>query len=346
MNRNGRSQRILVTGSQGYIGTQLVKELVKLGADVTGTDIGYFENTNLVDLFEVNPIKLDIRNLEELNLSEYKCIVHLAALSNDPLGEFNTSLTYSINRDCAVRLARQAKKQGVNRFIFASTQSIYGVSESGIELNEDSEKRPVTAYAKSKWEAEQDILSMATNDFVSTAVRPSTVFGWGARVRNDIIFNNMISSGIVNGEIKVHTDGTPYRPVVHISDVVDFIIRLLDAATNIVRGQAYNLGQFGGNFTVLEIAQKASECLGGIPITLNTEDLEDQRSYKVSFEKAVKELGFVAKKDLTYGGKEIITHFNCLDASQKEKYFKETTRLSFLKRLIERGSLNPDLSWT
>ena len=345
MSKFDYSGRILVTGSQGYIGTELTKELVQLGLEVIGTDIGYFQDARLDDYVEVPTIQLDLRNREKLNLEGFDCIIHLAALSNDPLGEFDPAITYSVNRECAVGLARQAKNQGVRRFIFVSTQSIYGISGTDAELKEDAAKNPVTAYARSKWEAEQEILSMSSGHYVTTAVRPSTVFGWGSRIRNDIIFNNMVSSGIEKGKIEVHTDGSPYRPVVHISDVIGFLTLLLEAPGDVIQSQAFNLGRSGGNYTVFEIAQAASECLGGIPIVLNTEDLKDQRSYRISFEKAANELGFVAKRDLNFGGKEILRHFNNLEISNKKKYFSDTTRLSLLKKLIESGSLSTDLSW-
>ena len=251
--------KILVTGSQGYVGTELMKKLHFLGIDVIGIDIGFFQNSKLDSSSEMKSLQLDLRNQENVDLRGFKSVIHLAALSNDPLGEV-------INRDCAIDLAVKAKKSGVTRFIFVSTQSIYGISDSESELSEDAPKNPITAYAKSKWDAEQEILGLANNDFTTVAVRPSTVFGWGSRIRNDIIFNNMISSGIRKGKIGVHTDGTPCRPIVHISDVIDFLILLLTAPKNIVNGQAYNLGRLNGNYTVREIAEAASRCLGNIPI--------------------------------------------------------------------------------
>ena len=337
--------KILVTGSQGYVGTELVKKLHFLGIDVTGIDNGYFHNSKLDSFSEAKSLQVDLRNLQAIDLKGIDIVIHLAALSNDPLGEINPTLTYAINRDCAIDLAVKAKKSGVSRFIFASTQSIYGVSDSDSELSEDAPKNPITAYAKSKWQAEQEILSLASNDFTIVAVRPSTIFGWGSRIRNDIIFNNMIASGIRKSKIEVHTDGTPHRPVIHISDVVDFLILLLHKPSNVIQGQAYNLGCIGGNFTVLEVAEVASKCLGGIPILLRTEDLGDQRSYRVSFVKAKQELGYSGSKSLQYGGEEILANVRNLSEEMREKYFSETIRLNVLKRLISSGNLNSDLSW-
>lgn len=335
----------LVTGSQGYVGTELMKRFHFLGTDVTGIDIGFFQNSKLDSHSEAKSLRIDLRNLQNIDLRGIETVIHLAALSNDPLGEINPMLTYTINRDCAIDLAVKSKRSGVRRFIFVSTQSIYGVSNSDSELSEDAPKNPITAYAKSKWQAEQEILGLASNDFTTVAVRPSTIFGWGSRIRNDIIFNNMISSGIRKSKIEVHTDGTPHRPVIHISDVLDFLILLLQIPSNVIQGQAYNLGRVGGNFTVLEVAEVASQCLGGIPILLKTEDLGDQRSYRVSFIKAKQELGFSGSKSLQYGGEEIIANLKNLSEEKREKYFSETIRLNVLKRLISSGSLNSDLSW-
>lgn len=337
--------KILITGSQGYVGTELMKKLHFLGMDATGIDIGFFQNSKLDSFSEMKSLQLDLRNQENVDLRGFDAVIHLAALSNDPLGEVNPMLTYAINRDCAVDLAVKAKKSGVTRFIFVSTQSIYGISNSESELGEDAPKNPITAYAKSKWDAEQEIMSLANNDFTTVAVRPSTIFGWGSRIRNDIIFNNMIASGIRRGKIEVHTDGSPHRPVVHISDVVDFLVLLLHKPSNVIQCQAYNLGCIGGNFTVLEVAEVASQCLGGIPILLNMEDLSDQRSYRVSFDKAKQELGYSGNKSLQYGGEEILANVENLSEEKREKYFSETIRLNVLKRLISIGSLNSDLSW-
>ena len=342
---NSELNKILVTGSQGYIGTELIRKLQNLNYEVTGLDIGYFTRSNLESFLEPQTMKLDLRDQRNLDLEPFDTVIHLAALSNDPLGEIDQNITYEVNRDAAIKLAIRARNQGVNRFIFVSTQSIYGISASDLELNEDAPKNPITAYAKSKWHAEQEILGLSSNNFTAVAVRPSTVFGWGARIRNDIIFNNMIASGIRTNRIEVHTDGSPYRPVVHISDVVDFFVLLLNSPSSIVQGQAYNLGCYGANFTVFEIAEVASRSLGGVPILLNTEDVGDQRSYKVSFEKAKQDLGYVGGKTLEYGGAEISSCVKNLSEDIKNRYFFDTTRINVLKRLVESGSLKSDLSW-
>ena len=337
--------KIMVTGSQGYIGTEFMKKIHASGGQIIGIDAGFFQNSKLDILLEPKSHRFDLRDQRELNLSGIDIIIHLAALSNDPIGEIDPNLTFSINRDSAIGLALKAKKQGVSRFIFVSTQSIYGISNSMTELTENSQKNPITAYAKSKWQAEQEILGMSTENFTTVAVRPSTVFGWGSRIRNDIIFNNMISTGLRKRKIEVHTDGTPYRPIVHISDVIEFLTLLLTAQTSIVNGQAYNLGCLNGNYSVREIAEAASKCLGSIPIEYSTESLSDQRSYRVSFVKAKEDLGFVATKDFEFGGAEIVNNFQKLEIADRERYFKDTTRLDTLKRLMELDRITSNLRW-
>lgn len=337
--------QVLITGSQGYIGTEALKNLQNPAFSLSGLDVGYYARSNIDDLDEIPSDPRDLRAMDYGKLAGVDCIVHLAALSNDPLGQLDPELTFEINRDCAIRIAREAKNYGVSRFIFASTQSIYGISDNSHELDEESQKNALTAYAKSKWEAEQEILALRSGDFCVTAVRPSTVFGWGTRMRNDIIFNNMIANGLANERIDVHSDGTPHRPVVHIMDVIDFLRTLITCPTEAINGEAFNLGMLNGNYSVKEIAEIASNSLGGIPIKMNTENLVDQRSYRVSFKKAKDLLGFEAKRDLAFGAREIVSHFRSLTSREREKFFNSTNRLQVLNGLIKQNKLDKGLRW-
>ena len=337
--------KILLTGGLGYIGTELTRFLIKQGHEVLVLDSCYFER-NLYDEKLPNVlIRSDIRAISQKDFQNIDYAVHLAALSNDPLGEINTQLTYQINRDAAIKTAELAKKSGTKRFIFVSTQSIYGISNSLKPLNEDDAKSPVTAYAKAKWEAEQKIIQMNSKNFCVVAIRPSTVFGWGSRIRNDIIFNNMIMSGLKTGEIQVHTDGTPFRPVIHILDLIRVIYNLLNANPTNIAGEAFNVGLWNGNYSVREIANQASRCLGGIPIRLETENISDSRSYLVNFQKIYDSIGFKANTSLYDGGMEIVKKFGLLNTVQKTKYFTETIRLKTLKGLMESGQIKSDLTW-
>ena len=281
------------------------------------------------------------------DLVGFDAVVHLAALSNDPVGELDESITFDINYNATMNLAKLAKSQGVKKFIFISTQSIYGISKSEDELDEsNSIKNPQTAYAKSKWKAEQDLKSLEDKYFEITYVRPSTVFGWSPRLRSDIVFNNLVLNGLKFNKIEVHSDGTPWRPIVHIDDLSRFIFIALKSSSEKTAGHAFNIGVLGGNYTVKEIAVAAQECLSDKPeIIYNTEKITDPRSYKVSFQKAKKILDFQAEITMKTGGREIISKINELPALDSEEIFKKTNRLNQLKKLINDGKVDGNLRY-
>jgi nucleoside-diphosphate-sugar epimerase len=337
--------RILVTGNQGYIGTHVSKHLVNCGYDITGLDSGFFKYCFLTPIKnEVRTIQKDIRDAEVLDFANIDTVIHLAALSNDPIGELDSDLTFEVNYKAAVRVAELAKDSGVSRFVFVSTQSIYGISNTAQELDEvNSLKNPQTAYAKSKWKAEQEILSMSDKNFVSTALRPSTVFGWSPRLRADIVFNNLLLNGLKQKQIEVHSDGTPWRPIIHVQDIALAIQKCIESNTELIEAKAFNLGVINGNYTVRELAETAQKCLGGIPILYNTESLTDPRSYRVSFERALRDLGFTAQIDLETGGNEIISNATELITAGIDLLDRKTNRLQQVKYLVENGLVDDSL---
>jgi nucleoside-diphosphate-sugar epimerase len=337
--------KTLVTGSQGYIGTFLTKFLGENGIQVTGTDIGYYKDCNLAPVYDLVSAKsVDVRDIRIDDVFGFDAIVHLAALSNDPVGELDEKLTYEINFKATINLAELAKKAGVKRFVFVSSQSIYGISNTEDELDEyNSVKNPQTAYAKTKWLAEQELKNLEDNDFYITYVRPSTVFGWSPRLRTDIVFNNLLLNGLTYGKIEVHSDGTPWRPIVHIRDLSRFILKVLEAPKDKIAGKAFNVGVLNGNYTVKQIAEAAQSCLpSSTTITYNTENLIDPRSYKVSFKRAKDELGFNAETDLISGGDDLLNNINSMRES-KDILGRNTNRLSQLKHLIELNILDKEL---
>ena len=336
---------VLITGSQGYIGTHLTSHMINEGYKVVGVDSGYFKSCNIAPLNEnTKTLQKDIRDLEKADLEGVDVVIHLAALSNDPIGELDSRLTFEINHDGAVRVAQLAKVAGVKRFVFISTQSIYGISTSDTELDEiDSVKNPQTAYAQSKWNAEQEILSMSDMEFTTTALRPSTVFGWSPRFRSDIVFNNLILNGLLKQQIEVHSDGTPWRPVIHVQDVCIAIQKCVESSVEVVNSKAFNLGVQNGNYTVRELAEAAQACIGGFPILYNTENLTDPRSYKVSFTRAYRELDFDAKITLSSGGNEIAKEARFLIDSGTDLLNRNTNRLQQVKYLLENGFLDDTL---
>lgn len=337
--------KILVTGSQGYIGTYLTQFLSDNGKEVLGTDVGYYRDCNLIQVNDLVQTKsIDIRNFTTEDLKSIDVIVHLAALSNDPVGELDEKLTFDINYKATIQLAYLAKKVGVKRFIFVSTQSIYGVSNTDEQLDEyDSLKNPQTAYAKTKWMAEQELKTLEGKNFEVVYIRPSTVFGWSPRLRTDIVFNNLILHGLKYGKIEVHSDGTPWRPVVHIRDLSRFILIVLNAPKDKIAGKAFNVGVLNGNYTVKEIAEAAQSCLpNSTTISYNTEKLVDPRSYKVSFERAKNELGFVAETSLIDGGERLLFEVNNIKENT-DILGRKTNRLLQLTYLMEKRILDEEL---
>ena len=336
---------ILVTGSLGYVGTQTTYNLELKGYSVFGIDSGFFKACNLVPISkEVPTVLKDIRDLEISDFKNIDAVIHLAALSNDPIGELDESLTYEINYKAAVRTAELAKAAKVKRFIFASTQSIYGIAQSDSDLDEDiSIKNPQTAYAKSKLLAEIEILAMSDKYFITTSLRPSTVFGWGVRLRSDIVFNNLLLNGLMHKRIDVHSDGTPWRPIIHVQDLSKAIEICLEITPEVISGNSFNIGVINGNYTVKQLAEAAQAALNGIPITFKTESIVDPRSYKVSFSKAKKVLNFQANTDLKTGGSELISQSRKLLEHGVDLLDRKTNRLTQMKFLIKEGLLDETL---
>ena len=318
---------VLVTGNLGYIGSVLVEILKNKGYEVIGFDSGYFSE-NLVDKISDNyqQITKDIRDISRNDLKGIEGIIHLAGLSNDPLGEFSPKLTEEINYSGTLHLAQLAKNEGISRFVYASSQSMYGISDTSNELDEDdSEKNPVTAYAIAKWNAEQKLHRMTSDDFVVTSLRPSTVFGASPRLRCDIVFNNLVACAYTTGKIEIMSDGTPWRPVLHIKDVCSAFLAGLEAPAEIVSGRAFNVGIPDGNFTVREIAEAAQRSVPGSELIFTGEHT-DPRTYRVSFNRILTELKdyYKPKWDLDMGGRELVEMFDRIGFTEKQFRGKES----------------------
>ena len=279
--------KVLLTGNSGYIGSVLSMILEEKGYIVTGLDTGYFEECVFgEEMSRYRTIRKDIRDVEEEDLSGNDYIIHLAGLSNDPLGEFAPELTESINYKSTVNLAKKAERVGIKRFVFASSQSMYGVASLDEELDENlSEKNPVTAYAKTKWTAEQELMAMNKSNFTVVSFRPSTVFGASPRLRCDIVFNSFVASAYTTGKIEIKSDGSPWRPVVHIRDVSKALIAGIEAPKELVGGESYNVGIRDGNYTVRDLAEAVQKEVSGSKLHFTGEHGKDSRTYRVSFKK-------------------------------------------------------------
>jgi nucleoside-diphosphate-sugar epimerase len=340
--------KIMITGDRGYIGTVLVPMLKGKGHEVIGYDSGYFKN-NLLENYDEDYTKItkDIRDVEKEDLSGVEGVIHLAGLSNDPLGEFAPKLTEEINYNGTMNLAKMAKDVGVMRFVYASSQSMYGISDTSSELDEDdSEKNPVTAYAIAKWKAEQELHSMSNGDFVVTSLRPSTVFGASARLRCDIVFNNLVACAYTTGKIEIMSDGSPWRPVVHIKDVCSAFLAGLEAPAKIVSGRAFNVGIPDGNFTVRDIAEAAQRSVLGSELIFTGEHT-DPRTYRVNFNRILTELKEYYKPEwnLDMGGKELVELFDRTKFTENQFRGKKTIRLKQLSYLNESDLINDTLRY-
>lgn len=338
-----------MTGDQGYIGSVLTSELAARGYGVIGLDTGYYAEC----LVEPAPLSYrsihrDIRELTADDVKGIDAVVHLAALSNDPLGELSPDLTEDINLKGSVRLATLAREAGIRRFVYSSSQSMYGVSNTDSELDEDdSEKRPITTYARTKWDAELALKQLASPDFTVVCFRPSTVFGASPRLRCDIVFNNLVASAYTLGRIEIKSDGTPWRPVVHVRDVCSAFIAGLEAPPALVGGRSYNVGIPDGNFTVRDLAEAAQRAVPGSTLVYTGEHGSDSRTYRVGFARILGELAdwYHPSWDLDRGGAELVELFRRTGFAERDFRGRTTNRLAQLRHLTESGRLDGALRW-
>ncbi len=340
---------ILVTGCKGYIGSVLVSRLQKSGHFIYGLDIGYYDDC----LLEQNREKFkynnkDIRDLNYKDLENVEYIIHLAALSNDPLGQLNPSLTNEINYKSTINLAELSKKLGVKRFIYASSQSMYGISNTDDELDEyNSIKNPITSYAETKWRSEQYLKNLNDENFTVVCLRPSTVFGVSPRLRCDIVYNNFVACAYTTGKIEIKSDGSPWRPVVHVQDVSSAFVACVNAPSNLISGKSYNVGIKNGNYSVKNLADTASNVVPGSNVIYTGEHGKDSRSYKVSFQRILKELKDYYKPEwnLHSGGLELVDFFKKINFNEEMFRGNRCNRLSKLKFLIENGIISEELRY-
>lgn len=340
-------QTVLVTGDKGYIGSVLTGMLAERGYAVVGLDVGYYDEC-LIDAAPpaYRSIQRDIRDVTAEDLQGVDAVIHLAGLSNDPLGELAPLLTEQINFEGTLRLAGLAREAGVRRFVYASSQSMYGVSNTSHELDEDdSDKNPLTAYARTKWEAELRLKELATSDFTVVCFRPSTVFGASPRLRCDIVYNSLVACAYTTGKVEIKSDGTPWRPVVHVRDVGAAFIAGLEAPVALVGGRSYNVGIPDGNFSVRDLADAAGRAVPGSVITYTGEHGSDARTYRVSFQRILTELKEWYRPEWTLdrGGAELVALFERTGFTEAQFRGRMTNRLPQLKHLLDAGQVDAEL---
>ena len=338
--------RVLVTGNLGYIGTVLVPELIARNYDVVGFDAGFYKDCLLEDWQAPSQQLLkDIRHAEVSDFYGIDIIIHLASLSNDPLGELAPGLTEAINFKAAMRVATAAKEAGVTRFIYSSSQSMYGVSNTDTELEEDNSlKNPVTAYARTKWDAECQMGRLNDDNFCVTFFRPSTVFGASPRLRCDIVYNNLVACAYTTGKIEIKSDGTPWRPVIHVKDVCAAYIAGIEAPVELVGGRAFNVGIENGNYTVRDLAEAAQKAVPGSDLVFTGEH-NDARTYRVSFRRILTDLReyFKPQWDLDKGGRELVQFFEKTGFNEQTFRGPMCTRLLSIEQSLDSGILDKEL---
>lgn len=334
--------RVLVTGHQGYLGTVMVPILTAAGHDVTGLDSGLFADCVLGPA-PVDPptLAVDLRDVTALQLAGFDAVIHLAALSNDPLGALAPEITYDINHHASTRLARLAKEAGVRRFLYASTCSVYGAA--GDELvTESAPLRPLTPYAESKVRVEDDLVALADDDFSPVFLRNATAFGFSPRLRADIVLNNLTCHAVLSGEVRVLSDGTPWRPLVHARDIAAAFLTALEAPVAKVHCAAYNVGTEANNLTVAEIANAVVDAVPGSRLVITGETGADPRSYRVDFSAIRTALGYQAGWSVADGARELHEHYTAAGLTQAG--FTETfTRLAHLNALRTNGIVDDSL---
>jgi nucleoside-diphosphate-sugar epimerase len=276
--------RVLVAGDGGYIGTVLAPFLAGAGHEVHGLDLGLYEGCDLGPAPEKIRPSQDMRDIESHELAGYDAVLCLAALSNDPLGDFNPAATYSVNLDGTLRLARAAKEAGVERFLFASSCSLYGAAGSDA-VAEDADLFPVTPYGESKVAAERELSAIADDSFSPTYLRNATAYGASSRLRLDIVVNNLTAVAMTTGQVRLESDGSPWRPLVHIEDISRAFLAMLEAPRELVHNQAFNVGRPEDNVQIRDIAEMVRDTVPGSTVSLADGAGPDLRNYRVDFSK-------------------------------------------------------------
>ena len=340
-------KRIFVTGTEGYLGSLLGPELLRKGHEVIGLDTGFYKDAALFRAPTTAPYTIvkDLRQIEAADLKGMDAIVHMAELSNDPTGQLIPHITREINYQGSVRLAELARKAGVRRFVYMSSCSVYGVADRDF-VDETSPVNPQTAYAECKVLVEQDLKKMADANFSPTYLRNATAYGASPRMRFDIVLNNLAGLAWITREIKMTSDGTPWRPLVHGLDIARAIMAVLEAPIEAVHNETFNVGDSNHNYRVKEVAQIVGEVFPGCKVSFGTAGA-DNRSYRVSFDKIRKHLPeFKCAWDARRGAQQLHDLFKRIDMTQDVFQYRAFTRLKQLEYLIRTQQIDDHFFWT
>ena len=337
--------KVLVTGHLGYIGTVLAPFLAAAGHTVVGLDSDLYRDCTFGDDWSptISSIEKDIRDVGVDDLGGFDAVVHLAALSSDPLGALDESLTYEINHQASVRLGEQAKLAGVERFLFSSSCSNYGASGGGELLDEGAEVRPLTAYGFSKVLVERDLTALADDSFSPTFLRNATVYGISPRLRLDIVVNNLVAWAVTTGEVRLSSDGTAWRPLVHLDDVSRAFLAVLEAPRELVHAQAFNVGGNAENYQIRAVAEIVAEVVPGSRVECAPHASPDARNYRVSCAKLADTLGFEPRSDVGKGVREHYEAYRDAGLTIDDLEGPRYQRLRQIERLLATEELRHDL---
>ena len=342
--------RAFVTGVNGYIGAVLAPYLSERGIDVRGLDTGYYRDGWLYSdnrTLPVAPVTLnkDLRRITEDDLEGCDAVVHLAELSNDPLGQNNPAVTHKINHAGSVALARMARGMGIRRFVYTSSCSVYGAGTGDNYLDETASTNPQTAYAECKVLVERDVGEMADANFAPVFLRNATAYGPSPRMRFDIVLNDLCALAWTKRRIAMVSDGSPWRPIVHIIDICEAIYRSLIASEDVIRGEVFNVGQDSENYRVREIAQIVADAFPGCEVSTGPKSA-DNRSYRVSFAKISKRLpGFKCNYTAKDGARQFRELFERIQFGSESYEFRAFTRLKQLTYLLRTKQIDEDFFW-
>jgi len=338
--------RVLVTGSHGFIGTVLVPMLISGGHEVVGLDSDLYRNcTYGQDLADIEHLKKDVRDVETSDLEGFDAIMHLAGLSNDMLGDLNPKLTFEINHVASVRLARLAKDVGVKRFIFSSSCSNYGAAGDRM-LDENAGFNPVTPYAVSKVLVERDVAKLANSDFSPIFLRNSTAYGVSPRIRFDVVLNNLTAWAFTTGQIMLKSDGTPWRPIVHIEDISRAFIAVLNSPREKIHNQSFNVGKNSENYQIRELADFVKMTVPECYIEFDKNAGPDKRSYRVDFTKYENTFpDYKLQWDAKMGARHIHSSYQKYGLKKEEYEGEKYKRIAHIKYLLRTGQLDNNLRW-
>jgi len=339
--------RVLITGHQGYIGAVMTPMLLADGHEVTGLDSDLYEGCDFsADLAEVPSLRKDLRDLTVKDLAGFDAVIHLAGLSNDPVGDLDPDCTYEINHRASIRMAELAREAGVQRFLFSSSCSIYGAASPQDILTEEATMRPVTAYGISKMRVEEDLVRLATPSFSPVYLRNATAYGVSPRLRMDLVVNNLVGHAFATGRILLKSDGTPWRPLVHIEDISRAFLAVLRAPREVIHNQAFNVGRDEDNLQIRDIAEDVRRTVPRSEVSYAPQAGPDTRCYRVNFAKVYRALpDFKPQWTVARGIEQLYQAYKAAGLQVDDLEGVRYVRIKRIRQLLAEGSLDTTLRW-